>query len=61
MFVPNPVVWKEGAAVPVGLAPNEDCPNPVDVLAPNPPKMHVEANHKDSQLFFRGYISTDTF
>jgi hypothetical protein len=37
VFEPKPVVWKVGAAVPVGFAPNDDCPNPVDVLVPKPP------------------------
>lgn len=34
---PKPVGWKVGAAVPVGFAPNDDWPNPVDVLVPKLP------------------------
>lgn len=38
---PNPVLWKDGAAVPVGFAPKDDCPNPVDVLVPKPPTVLI--------------------
>ena len=43
LVVPNPGVWKVGAAAPVGLAPKA-LPNPELLLAPKPPEDNIDVN-----------------